>query len=117
MRIENRQIRIREHGHLHEDAVIVLRIPLNDHERFAAALRGAEVVAVTDGPIVEKLHERDRHVVRLLHLRVQEVAQRLVVGHPRGRRWERQRAARRRRALHQQGHRPDRGPAAAGGAF
>ena len=65
------QVHVRMRRHLREDAVVVLRKPLRDDQRFAAALRGAEVVAVADRLAVEARDERDRDVVRLLHLRVQ----------------------------------------------
>ena len=68
--------------HVGDDAVVVGRIALGDGQRFAAALRRADVVVEARPLAVQPLDEHHRGVVRLLHLHVAEVGDRLVVERP-----------------------------------
>ena len=68
--------------HVRGDAVVVGRIPLRDGQRLAAALRRADVVVEPRPLTVRALDDDHRRVVRLLHLRVAEVLDRLVVQRP-----------------------------------
>ena len=87
--------------HVGRDAVVVGRIALRDGQRFAAALRRADVVVEARALAVHALDQHHRGVVRLLHLRVAEVADRFVVERPVliGRRGRRPAAAAERRQL------------------
>ena len=96
-RLADAEVDVGVRRHLREHAVVVLRKALGDDQRFASALRRAEIVAAPDRFGVEARNERDDHVVRLLHLRVGEVGEGFVVRGPvgRGRRRGRRRALRR----------------------
>ena len=68
--------------HVGDDAVVVGRIALRDGQRFASALRAADVVVEARTFAIDALHDDHRGVVRLLHLHVAEVVDGLVVERP-----------------------------------
>ena len=69
-------------GDIRDDAVVVVGIALRHRQRFAAALRRADVVVHGRLAAIRPLDEHHRRVARLLHLHVAEVLDRLVDERP-----------------------------------
>jgi hypothetical protein len=91
------QRRQTDNRHCRSDAVVICRITLHDRQRFAPALRVADV-KVERGPFaIHALDEDHRGDVRFLHLHVTEVADRFIIEPPVGRSGVRRAAARPRR--------------------
>ena len=65
-------------GDVGDDAVVVVWITLGNRQRFAPALRRADVVTDARPGAIHALDEDHRRVVGLLHLQVAEVLDRLV---------------------------------------